>query len=114
MNLAFGLAFAPVESTGSQSDQVLSGTLVLPVLVEISIRFFSSDLQVSLPHDETASVSFTVDSYVPEVASASPIRKSFPMLAEAAYSRFPAWINRVVCSSVDSSSNVVFLGPSTE
>src|SRR5213593_1402782 len=114
MNLAFGLTVPPVESTACQSDHVLSGTLVLPVLVYISTRFFSSDLQLSLPHAETASVSFTVDSYVPEVASASPTRKSFPILAEAAYSRFPAWINRVVCSSVDSNSKVVFLGPSTE
>src|SRR5437879_8822122 len=101
-------------STGCHSYHVLSGTLVLPVLVEISILFLSSDLHVSLPHEETASVSLTVDSYVPDVADVSPMRKSFPMLDEAAYSRFPAWIRRVVCSSVDSRSNVVFLGPSTE
>src|SRR5438093_1617646 len=101
-------------STGCHSDHVLSGTLVLPVLVETSIRFLSSDLHVSLPHEETASVSLTLDSYVPDVADVSLIPKSFPMLAEAAYSRLPAWISRVVCSSVDSRSNVVFLGPSTE
>src|SRR5438132_12411887 len=101
-------------SNGCHSDHVLSVTLVLPVLVETSTRFLSSDLHVSLPHEETASVSLTVDSYVPDVADVSPMRKSFPMLDEAAYSWFPAWIRRVVCSSVDSRSNVVFLEPATE
>src|SRR5437660_10565272 len=113
MNLAFGLGLAPSASTGCHSDQVLSGTLVFPLLVNTSIRRLSSDLHESLPHDETASVSLTVDSYVPDIASASPTRKSFPIFADVAYSRFPTAINRVVCSSVDSRSHVVYFGPSS-
>src|SRR5438105_4468116 len=114
MNLAFGLVLAPPEFKGCQSDQVLSGTLVFPALVDISTRPVLSDFQESLPQEETASVSLTTDSYVPEDARVSPMRNSFPMFADAAYSRFPTWINRVVCSSLDSRSNVVFLGSSKE
>src|SRR5215831_15443984 len=110
MNLAFGLVVAPAASTFCQSDHVLSGVLVFPVLVEISIASPSPDLHESLPHDEIESVSFTFDSYVPEVDNASPMRKSFPMFAEVAYKRFPVSSNRVVCSSVDSTKSVTFLG----
>src|SRR3989442_11719733 len=114
MNLAFGLELPPPESTRCQSDQVLSGVPVFPLLVDTSMRLLSSVFQESLPQDDTASVSFTVDSYVPNVASASPMRKSFPIFDDAAYNRFPTANRRVVCSSVDSSSNVVFFGPSRE
>src|SRR5215831_14932495 len=113
MNLAFGLAVAPEGSTFCQSDQVLSGVLVFPVLVEIS-TLPALDFQESLPKEEMESVSLTVDSYVPEVASASPIRNNFPIFAEVAYRRLPACSNRVVCSSVDSMTRVMLRGPSTE
>src|SRR5262245_36422019 len=114
MNLAFGLGVAPAPSTFCQSDHVLSGVLVFPVLVEISIPSPSPDLHEILPQEEMESVSLTFDSYVPEVDKVSPTRKSFPMFAVAAYRRFPVASSRVVCSSLDSTSNVTFLGPSSE
>src|SRR5215471_14998748 len=62
INLAFGLAVAPLESTVCQSDQVLSGVLIFPVRVTISIWPPSRDFHESLPHVEMESVSFTIDS----------------------------------------------------
>src|SRR5262245_8285197 len=83
-NRAFGLAMAPLASTRCQSDQVLSGVPVLPVRVDISMTSPAAAFHDALPHDEIESVSFTFDSYVPDVATASPIRNSFPMFAEVA------------------------------
>src|ERR1051326_7515751 len=114
MNRALGLAIAPLASTAFQSDHVLSGVPVLPVLVDTSIDSPSSAFQVTLPHEETESVSLTDDSYVPDVAKPSPIRNSLPIFEDAAYRRSPTSRRRVVCSSVDSSIKVVFLGPSSE
>src|SRR5436189_1427077 len=115
MNRAFGLAIPPAVSTACQSDQVLSGAPVFPVRVENSIALPVPDFHDGLPHEETESVSFTFDSYVPDVANESPIRNNFPIFADVAYSRSPTASNRVVCSSVDSSRSVVFLfEPSSE
>src|SRR6185369_2108410 len=114
MNRALGLAMPLVLSTGCQSDQVLSGVPVFPVRDEISTISPAPAFHDTFPHVEIESVSLTFDSYVPDVAKVSPIRKSFPMLEEVAYRRLPTSSNRVVCSSVDSRSSVVFFTPSSE
>src|SRR6476619_4079871 len=111
MNRAFGLATLPLPSSGCQSDHVLSGVPVLPVREDTSTLSPGAAFHEILPHVETESVSLTFDSYVPDVASVSPMRKSFPIFDDVAYKRFPTSSNRVVCSSVDSRSSVVFLTP---
>ena len=84
MNRALGLDGVPIVSTVAHSDHVLSGELVLPLRVKTSISSRFCAFQESFPYVEMASVSLTMDSYVPEVASASLMLKSFPMLAVAA------------------------------
>src|ERR1700720_4523512 len=84
MNRALGLVELPPAATDDQSDQVLSGELVFPLRVNTCSSSGCSAFQESLPQVEMASVSRTIDSYVPDVAKASPRLNSFPILAVAA------------------------------
>src|SRR5215471_12557604 len=106
MKRAFGLDGAPAASTGVQSDQVLSGELVLPLRVATWTRSGFCPFQAIRPHMDIASVSRTTDSYVPDLAGASAILNSFPTFAVVAYIRLLDSISFVVCSSVDSTNSV--------